>query len=269
MPINQGAGLVPYPAFDYAGGFPQNVVGRITAEQAAAMAGLDVKQALDWCQYDTKYAVAGTALPNTDVNFFSVPQGSQDSLINNNAVAFQKSAMDTNMVQFGQLERGQMLIIESIQAQISTPGNFDLTLQASGNTTLPATLPTSAVITNATAGVIASNLERAILRGAVGKLKIGTNFFESGPLIQFPSEFGMSGYGTSVFSGTATAAVLTVPTDLISNNGFGFPRFLRFPRIIEAGQNFGFIVNFVNGFTPSRNFDIQMILRGLLFRDVS
>jgi hypothetical protein len=265
----QGQGLVQYPNFGYAGGFPQNVVGRVTAEQAAAMVGLDVKQSLDWCQYDTKYAKAGTALPNTDIIFFSVPQGAQDSLVNDSTVTFQKSAMDTNMVQFSQLQRGELLIVESIQAQVSTPGNFDLTLQSTGNTTLPATLPTDAVTTNATAGVIASNLERAILRGGVGKLKVGTNTFESGPLIQFPSEFGIMGYGTNVFSGTATAAVLTAPTDLISNNGFGQPRFLRFPRIIEAGQNFSWILNFVNAFTPSRAFDVQMILRGLLFRDVS
>ena len=260
--------LTQYPDFNYAGGFPQNVVGRVTAEQAAAMAGLDVKQALDWCQYDTKYAKAGTALPSTDILFFSVQQGQNDTLINDNTATYQKSAMDTNMVQASQLERGQLLIIESIQCSVTTPGNFDLTLQGSGNTTLPATLPTSGVTTAATDGVIASNLERAILRGAVGKLKIGTNFFESGPLMQFPSEFGISVGGTSVFTGTAQAGII-VPTDLVANNGFGHPRYLRFPRIIEAGQNFSWVVNFVNAFTPSRAFDIQVILRGLLFRDVS
>ena len=248
--------------------FPHPLVGRVTAEQAAAMAGLDVKQALDWCQYDTKYAKAGTALPSTDILFFSVQQGQNDTLINDNTATYQKSAMDTNMVQASQLERGQLLIIESIQCSVTTPGNFDLTLQGSGNTTLPATLPTSGVTTAATAGVIASNLERAILRGAVGKLKIGTNFFESGPLMQFPSEFGISVGGTSVFTGTAQAGII-VPTDLVANNGFGHPRYLRFPRIIEAGQNFSWVVNFVNAFTPSRAFDIQVILRGLLFRDVS
>lgn len=261
--------LTKYPDFNYAGGFPQNVVGRVTAEQAAAMAGLDVKQALDWCQYDTKYAKAGTALPSTDILFFAVQQGANDTLVNDSTVTFQKSAMDTNMVQASQLERGQLLIIESIQVSVTIPGNFDLTLQSTGNTTLPATLPTSAVQTNATAGVIAANLERAILQGAVGKLKVGTNFFEQGPLIQFPSEFGISGFGTSAFSGTATAAVTTVPSDVIVNNGFGNPRYLRFPRVIEAGQNFAWITNFVNTFTPSRAFSVQTILRGLLFRDVS
>lgn len=261
--------LVNYPDFNYAGGFPRNVVGRVTAEEAASMAGLDVKQALDWCQYDTKYAKAAAAMPTTPISFFSTAKGQQDYLMNDTAVAFAKTEMDTNMVQAGQLERGQLLIVESIQAQVSTPGNFDLTLQSTGNTTLPATLPSSAVTTAATAGVIASNLERAILRSAVGKLKVGSNDFEGGPLIQFPSEFGINVGGTSVFTGTAQAGII-VPTDLIANNGLnGQPRFLRFPRIIEAGQNFAFNVTFFNAFTASRAFDIQIILRGLLFRDVA
>src|SRR3990172_8938018 len=262
--------LVQYPSFKYAGGFAQTVVGRVTAEQAAAMAGLDVKQALDWCQYDTKYSVAGTAFPTTDVVFFFVSQAQTGAVFNSTAVTYTKTPADTNMVQSSQLERGQLLIVESIQANVVTPGNFDLTNQVSGNTTLPLTLPTSAVVTNATAGVIASNLERAILRNATCKLKIGTNFFESGPLMHFPSEFGMSGFATSAFSGTATAAVVTVPTDGVVNNGFGQPRYLRFPRIIEAGQNFAIIMNFAyGGLIPSRNCDVQFILRGLLFRDVS
>lgn len=266
--MNQGQ-LVQYPQFGYAGGFPQNVVGRITPEQAAAMAGVDVKQVLDDTLYDTKYFVAGTALTSADIGFFSVPLNSQDSVVNSPAVTYAKTPMNTNMTQAGQLERGQMFMVESIQVVVSVPGNFDLTNQGSGNTTLPATLPTSAVQTNATAGVLSANLATAILKAGVGKLKVGSNFFENGPLIQFPSEFGVTTSGTSAFTGTAVAAVTTVPSDVVSNNGFGFPRILRFPRIIEAGQNFSWTVNFFNLFTPSRNFEIQTVLKGFRFRDVS
>jgi hypothetical protein len=261
--------LVNYPGFNYAGGFPQNVVGRITPEQAAMMAGMDIKQVLDDTLYDTKYFVAGTAVSSADIAFFSVPLNNQDAVANSAAVTFSKTPMNTNMTQAGQLERGQLFLIESIQIMVSVPGNFDLTVQSTGNTTLPATLPTSAVATNATAGVLSANLAAAILKAGVGKLKVGSNFFENGPLIQFPSEFGVSTNGTSAFSGTATAAVTTVPSDVTSNNGFGFCRYLRFPRIIEAGQNFQWTVNFFNLFTPSRNFEIQTILKGFRFRDVS
>lgn len=260
--------VVDYPNFNYAGGFPQNVVGRVSAEQAAAMAGLDVKQALDWCQYDTRYAKAAAALPATPFQAFQVAIGQQETLINDTAVTFAKSKNDTNMVQGGQLERGQLLIVESIQACVTVLGNFDLTLQSTGNTTLPATLPGDNVTTAATAGSIATNLARAILRGLTLTLKVGNNTFEEGPLIQFPSEFGMTGFGTSAFTGTAQAGII-VPEDSVANNGFGQPRFLRFPRIIEAGQNFSIITTAWNTFTPNRAFDIQYILRGLLFRDVS
>ena len=260
--------VVNYPPFNYAGGFPQNVVGRVTAEQAAAMAGLDVKQALDWCQYDTRYAKAAAALPATPFQFFQNAIGQQETLINDTAVAFAKTEIDTNMVQSGQLERGQLLIVESIQAQVTVLGNFDLTLQSVGNTTLPATLPGDNVTTAATAGNIATNLARAILRGITCKLKVGNNFFEGGPLVQFPSEFGITGFGTSAFTGTAQAGII-VPEDSVANNGFGEPRFLRFPRIIEAGQNFAVQCTAFNAFTPNRAFDIQFILRGLLFRDVA
>lgn len=257
------------PQVGFLGGPGQPVFPRLTPEQAAAMADLDTKQMLDWVMYDTKYFVAGTALPLTPINFFQVQIGQQDFAGNSLAITFQKTKFNTNMVQSGQLERGQVLIVRSMEAIVSTPGNFDLTNQATGNTTLPATLPTMAVQTNATAGVIVSNLESAILKSGICTLKVGNNFFENGPLIQFPSRFGISGYAGNSFTGTATAAVTTVPNDAISNNGFGLPRILIEPRPIIAGQNFQVILEFGNGFTPQRNFEIQFCLCGELYRDVS
>lgn len=257
------------PQVGFLGGPGQPVFPRLTAEQAAAMADLDTKQMLDWVMYDTKYFVAGTVLPTTPINFFQVQIGQQDFVGNSAAVTFQKTKFSTNMVQSGQLERGQVLIVRSMEAIVSTPGNFDLTVQGSGNTTLPATLPTMAVQTNATAGVIVSNLESAILKSGICTLKVGNNFFENGPLIQFPSRFGISGYAGNSFTGTATAAVTTVPNDAISNNGFGIPRILIEPRPIIAGQNFQVILEFGNAFTPQRNFEIQFCLCGELYRDIS
>lgn len=258
---------VPYGEF--AGGPGQPVFPRLTKEQAAQLGNLDVKQRVDWVMYDTKYFVAGTAMPLTPINFFAVPQASQDVVANSPAVAFTKGKLSTNMVQGGQLERGQLLIVRTIEAVVSIPGNFDLTSQGSGNTTLPATLPTTAVQTNATAGVLATNLEYAVLQAGVIGLKVGNNIFENGPLIQFPSRFGISGYAGNSFTGTAVAGVTTVPNEAIANNGFGRPRVLIDPRIILAGQNFGVILEFGNAFTPSRNMQIQICLCGELYRDIS
>lgn len=259
FPANQG---------EFAGGPPQPVFPQLTPAQAAQLGNLDVKQRLDYVLYDTKYFVAGTAVPTAPINMFAVAQGQQDFLANNAAVTFTKGKMDTNVVQAGQLERGQLLVVRSIEAIVSVPGNFDLTLQGSGNTTLPATLPTTAVTTAATAGVLATNLEAAILRAGVITLKVGNNYFENGPLRQFPSRFGISGYAGNSFTGTAQAGIV-VPNESVSNNGFGRPRVLFDPRVILAGQNFAVILEFGSAFTPSRNFEIQMCLCGELYRDIS
>ena len=259
---------VNYPTLGFAGGEPRPVIGRVSAEEAAAMAGLDVKQAIDWVQYDTKYYVAGTAVNSADQIFFSVPINGQDSLGNNSAVVFSKTQMATNMVQGGQLQRGNILIVESLQAQITIPGNLDSTLQASGNTTLPLATGTAVGAATATAGVLLGNIYSAIAKSGVIRLKIGNKEFERGPLEQFPSEFGGSGFNSLVQAGTSPATSIPV-NDGIINNGFGFARMFRQPRQIVAGQNFGVYLNFFNPFNPSRNFDITIALRGILFEDVS
>lgn len=244
--------------------FPSN----LTPDQASALAGLDVKQRLDWVAYDTKYFVAGTAVPLTPIAFFQVAIGQQDFVANSAAVVFQKTKFNTNMVQGGQLERGQVLIVRSVEAIVTIPGNFDLTVQGSGNTTLPATLPTTAVTTAATAGVLATNLESAMLKAGIITLKVGNNFFENGPMLQFPSRFGISGYAGNVFTGTAQAGII-VPNEAVANNGFGIPRVLIDARPIIAGQNFAVILEFGNAFTPSRNCEVQICLCGELYRDIS
>lgn len=231
--------------------------------------GTLTKQVLDDCLYDSKYFAAGTALPTTTIRFFQVAVGQQDTVANSGAVAFTKTQADTNIVQAGQLERGQTFVVRSIEMIVTCPSNFDLTVQGSGNTTLGLTFPTSAVQTNATAGVIASNLVDAFVKRGVIRLKVGNNYFEGGQMIQFPSQFGLSGFAASSFTGTAVAVVTTVPTDGAVNNGFGRPRQLLYPREIVAGQNFAIELEFPVSFTPSRNTEIIAILRGERYRDVS
>jgi hypothetical protein len=231
--------------------------------------GQQDKQVLDYVLYDSKYFVAGTALPTTAIRFFQAQVGAQDVVANSTAVAFTKTYADTNIVQPGQLERGQTMVVRSVEAIITCPSNFDLTVQATGNTTLGLTFPTSAVLTNATAGVISSNLVDAYAKRGCIKLKVGNQYFEQGQLIQFPSSFGLSGFASSAFTGTATAVVVTVPTDGATNNGFGRPRQLLYPRTILAGQNFSIELEFPVSFTPSRNTEIIMCLRGELYRDIS
>lgn len=249
-------------------GAPLPLLNNLTPEQAALLAKYDMKQIIDGCRYDTKYAVAGTAVNGSDIFFFTQQVGQQDQLVNNSAVTFQKTKAMTNMVQSGQLERGTTMIVTSIQCMVSIPNNLDQTLQGSGNTTLPLITGLAEAATTATSGVLAGGLWSAICKQGYVELTVGPNRFEAGPMIQFPSEFGASGFNAAVQNGTVVATDIPV-IDGVVNNGFGFARQLLVPRTIEPGQNFNVKLNFFNLFNPSRNFEIQVLLRGLELRDIA
>lgn len=247
---------------------PLPLLNNLTEAQARLLAQYDPKQIIDGSRYDTKYAVAGTAVNGSDVKFFANQVGQQDQLINNSAVTFQKTLAMTNMVQASQLEKGTTFIVTSIQAMISLPNNLDQTLQASGNTTLPLITGLAEAAVTATSGVLAGGLWSAIAKQGYIRLTVGPNRFENGPLCQFPCEFGASGFNAAVQNGTVVVTDIPV-IDGVVNNGFGFARQLLVPRTIEPGQNFDVQLNFYNLFNPSRNFEIQIILRGLELRDIA
>ncbi len=258
-----------YPQPGFAGGPPTPLIPKLTPELAAKLANVDLKQTVDFCADDTKYFKAGTAVSGSDLIFFALPINSLDTLGNDSTVQFSKTPMSTNMVQNGQLQRGETLVVTSLQALITIPGNLDVTTQSTGNTTLPLATGTNATLDATHSGIVMGNLYNAIAKSGVIRFKVGNNFFENGPLEQFPAEFGASGFNSGVELGTVTAGSNISTNDGIINNGFGFPRQLAIPRTIVAGQNFGVYLNFYNLFNPGRNFDIQIILRGLLYRDIS
>ena len=256
------------PKMGYGDGAPLPLLNNLTADQAALMAKYDPKQIIDGSIYDTKYAVAGTAVNQNDIIFFSQQLAQQDALINNSAVTFTKTRMDTNMTMSGQLERGTTMLVTSLQAQVTIPNNLDSTLQGSGNTTLPLVTGTAVGATTTTAGVLAGGLWKAITSAGYLEFIVGPNRFENGTIDQFPCEFGASGFNAAVESGTIVATNIPV-IDGVVNNGFGFARQFFFPRTILPGQNFQVKLNFYNLFNPSRNFNIKVLLRGLIMRDIA
>lgn len=268
MPGTYPGGFYTPGQVGFGDGAPLPLLNNLTDEQAKLLAKYDPKQIIDGSRYDTKYAVAGTAVNGSDVFFFTQQVGQQDQLINNSAVTFQKTKAMTNMVQSSQLERGTTMIVTSIQCMIAIPNNLDFSLQSSGNTTLPNVTGTAVGATTSLAGVLGGGLWAAIAKQGYIELTVGPNRFEAGPLIQFPSEFGASGFNAAVQTGTVVATDIPV-IDGVVNNGFGFARQLLVPRTIEPGQNFNVKLNFFNLFTPSRNIDIQIILRGLELRDIA
>lgn len=244
------------------------LINGLDREQAGLLANTDPKQIVDGLLYDTKYAVAGTAVNGSDVLFFQQQLGQTDPLINNSAVSFTKTYADTNMTQSGQLERGTTMIVTSLQAQVSIPNNLDQTLQASGNTTQPLITGLAEAAVTASSGALVGGLWHAITEAGYCSFKVGQNRFEEGLLSHFPSEFGASGFNAAVQNGTVVATDIPV-IDGIINNGFGVARTFLYPRTILPGQNFNVKFNFYNNFNPSRNFRIRLILRGLILRDVA
>lgn len=249
-------------------GNPLPLINGLDEQQAALLASHDPKQIVDGVLYDTKYAVAGTAVNGGDVLFFQQQLGQQDTLMNNAAVSFTKTYADTNMQQSGILERGTLMIVTSLQAQISIPNNLDQSLQSSGNTTQPLITGLAEAAVTASSGALVGGLWHAITEVGYVSLKVGNNRFEEGLLSHFPCEFGASGFNAAVQNGTVVATDIPV-IDGIINNGFGLPRTFIYPRTIEPGQAFNCKLNFYNNFNPSRNFRIRLILRGLILRDVA
>lgn len=167
----KGSPFAQYQQPGFAGGPPIPLIPTMTPELAAKLANVDLKQTVDYCAYDTKYFVAGTAVNSADIIYFATPINGIDQLGNNPAVTFTKNPMNTNMVQGGQLQRGETLVVTSLQALITIPGNLDLTLQSTGNTTLPLATGTNATLDATHSGIVMGNLYNAIAKSGV---KIGS-----------------------------------------------------------------------------------------------
>lgn len=262
--------FVNYPQFGFGNGAPRSIMGNLSADEAAAVNGLDIKQAIDDILYDTKYWQAGAAVPVSDVLFYSQQINATDTVVNNGAISFVKNPSQTNMVQSAQLQRGEIFLAESMQVMVCIPGTLDFSLQATGNTTLPNATGTSATADATHASVNLGALHNAICKAGVVQLKVGTSGpLEGGPIYQFPSEFGASGFNGLAQTGAAKTGDVVL-NDGVINNGYGFARTFRTGwRRIEAGNNLQVKLNFYNPFTPGRNFDVQVILKGLRFRDIS
>lgn len=253
---------------NFAGGFPRPVLNQLSAADRRALEGLILKDCIDYVLYDTKYIKGATAVGTAPFTFFQVQQGVTDQVINDSAISYTKTAQETNMTQAGQLARGRMLIVESIQCRVTVPGNLDVSSQSTGNTTLPNATGTAATLDATHSAIVVSNLEVAVLNSLFIQMKTGEKTYEEGPAYQFPSEFGISGYASGFELGTVTAGSNISMGESVANNGFGKARCLRIPRVILPGQNFSVPAQFFNNLTPGRPFAIQVLYRGLLFRDV-
>jgi hypothetical protein len=226
-----------------------------------ALGGADAADALDWNMYDTFRLKGGAAAPTQTNRYFGVGLGGQIGVLNAPTEQYVKSYMDTNLERAFNLPAFTCMTVDSIQIKLRITGSTDTTYPTSGQGTEQ---PTD---TTAAAAISATNAIQAICDQAWITFHVGTKDYETGPLWSFPSGFGTSGFAGSGSSTSSTVNNI-ISTEVVANNGFGYPRVLRMGRLIPPLVNFWVDLNFVQGLTIPRQMNIQVILGGILYRAV-
>jgi hypothetical protein len=220
--------------------------------------GMVYKDAYGYRLYDTYRVVAGTVLPTAPFLFFSIPQGNMQAGLNF-ATQYQKSLIDTNLQQAGQIQKGRFFQVESMQVRVIDTGAISTAFGSSGPGTQLVTSPAGA------APVSGAQEEKTILESLIVTYQQDNRDYEQGKALHFPSPYGMSGFAGAGLPGGSGAG-----TDAFSviNNGFG--RFYRFPvlRNIDGLRQFNVQAQFGYAWTPVNNFNIEVCLEGLLWRPV-
>jgi hypothetical protein len=196
-----------------------------------------------------------------------VPLGQQQAIANDPTTRYTKQLADTNLRSAGsQLPRGQIFQVASLQVEVLVP-NAIFAANSSGDN---AGLTSSELAVSATvAGTAsyASAIVHDIIHNATVAFKVGDKTYEEGLLVHFPSPYGISGYASATYPGTAVAGQVTA-IEGVANNGFGGAYQFPMLRTIDAGRQFAVELRFYDTWTPARNFQIRCTLEGLLYRSV-
>jgi len=202
------------------------------------------------CIYHRKRFVVTTALNVTSpTTFFTIQRGSQDTVANAPGTSYTTQDIDTNMLQPGQLSKGQTFIVQSVQLELILTGATDTTV-TSGDTLDP----------TAAAAVSATNLARAIRYAGCFYLTIGERQYERGLIADFPQ----GPYGNIGFAGGGAATNF----ESLVQNGLGRERRCEPYHVIDAGRQFQADLFWRNAFVPTRSFSIVARLDGIRFTSV-
>lgn len=218
--------------------------------------GLTLKDAYGYRLYDTFRIKAGTALPTSTFYFFQTPIGQQQAGLNF-ATQYAKTKIDTNMQSAGQIQKGRLFVVHSMQVRLIESGATDTTYGSSGAGTEMPTAPAGS------AAVSLVNEEKALLEGGFCTFQVDNRDFEEGKFIHFPSPYGISGFAGGGIPGTTNTDTVAV-----ANNGFGRPYRFPLPRYIDGLRQFQVAFQFAYAITPTRNSNLELCLEGLLYRSV-
>lgn len=223
--------------------------------------GMDPADVLDYYIYDTLRYKAATAMPTNEARFFQLGIGADTGVANAPTERYQKTESDTCLDDGVRLQRGEVMLVDTIQICVEFSGSTDTTYPTSG---VGAEEPTDMT---AAAAISSSNAISAICFQGSIKFTVGNKDYERGQLIQFPSEFGFSGWAGSGSSTSSTVNNI-ISTEAHVNNGFGQCRFLRWPRMIPSLTNFYVTLRWLQAFTCPRQFNLRCYLGGSLYRNI-
>jgi hypothetical protein len=251
MPIGYGPG-----GFGQYKGMGPGGAPTLTMDEYVAPNGQRIKDAYGYRLYDTFRIKAGTALPTNTFLFFQVALGGQVAGLNF-TTQYAKTKIDTNLQSSGQIQKGRLFVIHSMQIRLIESGATDTTYGSSGAGTELPTAPAGA------AAVSLVNEEKALLEGGFCTFQVDNRDYEEGKFIHFPSPYGISGFAGGGIPGTSNTDAVAV-----ANNGFGRPYRFPIPRYIDGLRQFQVAAQFAYAITPTRNSNLECCLEGFLYRSV-
>lgn len=210
--------------------------------------------------FDTARFKAGLAMPSDPIQLFQVPRGQQTQVANDPTTTYTKRRFDCSQDGPNVIKSGYAFRILSIQAQVLTLGNLPATTGTGNNVTLD--IQPGGPIGTTAAGAItqAPRLLQAILNTITLETEFVTEkLAETGLLLFFPSDYGMSGS-----SGNGSA---TIDSTFV-NNGFGRAENLVFPRDLKSLDNVNVKLYAEVPFIATEDFQIRIIFDGIEFRPV-
>jgi hypothetical protein len=223
---------------------------KLTPELLAVMKDKFAVNVYDWAWKDTIRLVAGSVLPTTPIELFTVPKGTETSTANNAALKYSKTIRDTNMSKAREFDKTDEFWMYGIECQIENTGSSVNTLPSGipvGQTPLKPRDPVLNVVSLAREGVLT--------------VQINGNDYEQDNLDQFYPRGGVNGFAGSTDINNSTGSYARL------GNGKDIP--LTIGHIIPGGVSFGGVIQFSNPLLIEQNVEITVRYRGIRLRSVA
>jgi hypothetical protein len=201
-----------------------------------------IKGAVDHDRYDTLRIEPATTVAKGVRALFTAPRDSDAKTASGTAIV--KDRGDTNMVEANKMEYGNIMIVESIQAQVVATSRDFAAIAQGEPTDLSAAAP-------ATDTVASSNTVIGLADNTFLQFRVGDDVKAEGILTKFPCEYSFSGaYGADAQEG-------------FTQLGNGRARLLKQIVILKPGQHFSVDLDFLRAMLVPQSVGVRIYLSGI------